>query len=80
MTTLTNHLHSLTFPAIAAIDGYAMGGGAELTTAVNRVMVSHNADIRAHGWGGARRLVVKVVQNQSVQSYVSYRRQMGMEM
>ena len=49
MTMLTNCLYSLTVPAIAAIDGYAVGGGAELTTAANWVMVSHDADIRAHG-------------------------------
>ena len=80
MTMLTNRLHSLTVPAITAIDGYAMGGGAELTTATNWVMVSHNAVIRAHEWGGAWRLVVKVIRNQSVQSYVPKWRRIGMEM
>ena len=78
MTTLKNRLHSLIIPAIAAIDKHAVGGGMELTTAANWVMVSYDVDIHAHGWGRALRLIVKVVQNQSVQSYVPYQRRMGM--
>ena len=68
MTRLTNHLHSLPVLSISAIDGHAMGGGAELTTCTDLVVLSRTAKIQfvharrgaSVGWGGGRRLVKKV--------------------
>ena len=68
MTRLTNHLHSLPILSISAIDGYAMGGGAELTTCTDLVVLSRDAKIQfvhakrgaSMGWGGGRRLVKKL--------------------
>ena len=75
MTTITNQLLSLPVLTIAAIDGYAMGGGAELTTATDLVVLSHTANIQfvhakrgaSTGWGGARRLVSKVGRRCAIQ-------------
>ncbi|KAL9183218.1 hypothetical protein ACHAXT_005005 [Thalassiosira profunda] len=68
MTRVTNRLRSLPILSVAAVDGYAVGGGAELTTATDLVVLSRDAQIRfvhaqrgaSPGWGGARRLVNKV--------------------
>lgn len=68
MTRVTNHLHSLPLLSVAAVDGHAVGGGAELTTATDLVVLSHRAQIQfvhakrgaSPGWGGARRLVRKI--------------------
>ena len=68
MTRVTNQLHSLPVLSISAVDGYAMGGGAELTTCTDLVVLSRNAKIQfvhakrgaSPGWGGLRRLVKKV--------------------
>lgn len=68
MTRVTNQLLSLPVLSISAIDGYAMGGGAELTTCTDLVVLSTNAKIQfvhakrgaSPGWGGLRRLVKKV--------------------
>jgi ethylmalonyl-CoA/methylmalonyl-CoA decarboxylase len=68
MTRVTNQLLSLPVLSISAIDGYAMGGGAELTTCTDLVVLSTNAKIQfvhakrgaSPGWGGLRRLVNKV--------------------
>jgi ethylmalonyl-CoA/methylmalonyl-CoA decarboxylase len=75
MTTITNQLLSLPVVTIAAIDGYAMGGGAELTTATDLVVLSHTANIQfvhgkrgaSTGWGGTRRLVSKVGRRCAIQ-------------
>lgn len=68
MTRVTNRLLSLPVLSIAAVDGYAVGGGAELSTCTDLVVLSRSADIRfvhckrgaAPGWGGGRRLVKKI--------------------
>jgi len=68
MTRVTNQLLSLPILSISAVDGYAVGGGAELTTATDLVVLSRDAKIEfvhckrgaSFGWGGGRRLVKKV--------------------
>mmetsp|Transcript_22633 Transcript_22633/g.45831 ORF Transcript_22633/g.45831 Transcript_22633/m.45831 type:complete len:358 (-) Transcript_22633:93-1166(-) len=68
MARLTNHLISLPILSISAVDGYAIGGGAELTTCTDIVVLSRDAKIQfvhakrgaSMGWGGGRRLVKKV--------------------
>lgn len=68
MTRVTNQLISLPVLSISAIDGYAVGGGAELTTCTDMVVLSRSAKIQfvhakrgaSMGWGGGRRLVKKV--------------------
>ena len=68
MTRVTNHLMSLPVLSVCAIDGYAVGGGAELTTCTDLVVLSRDAKIQfvhakrgaSLGWGGGRRLVKKV--------------------
>lgn len=68
MTHVTNRIHSLSIPSIAAVDGNAIGGGAELTTCTDFVVLSTNARVQfvhvkrgaSPGWGGGRRLVNKV--------------------
>ena len=74
MTKITNQLLSLPVVTIAAVDGYAMGGGAELTTAADLVVLSHDAIVQfvhakrgaSTGWGGTRRLVTKVGRSRAV--------------
>lgn len=68
MTRVTNQLMSLPVLSVSAIDGYAVGGGAELTTCTDLVVLSRGAKVQfvhskrgaSPGWGGARRLVEKV--------------------
>ena len=68
MTRVTNQLLSLPILSICAVDGYAVGGGAELTTCTDLVVLNRNAKIEfvhgkrgaSPGWGGGRRLVKKV--------------------
>lgn len=68
MTRVTNQLLSLPVLSISAVDGYAMGGGAELTTCTDLVILSYDAKIQfvhakrgaSPGWGGLRRLIKKV--------------------
>jgi len=68
MTQVTNRLHSLPVPSISAIDGSAVGGGAELSTCTDFVVLSINAQVQfvhvkrgaSPGWGGGRRLVNRV--------------------
>ncbi|KAL7543408.1 hypothetical protein ACHAXR_012692 [Thalassiosira sp. AJA248-18] len=68
MTRVTNQLMSLPVVSISAIDGYAVGGGAELTTCTDLVVLSRSATVQfvhakrgaSFGWGGGRRLVQKV--------------------
>ncbi|KAL7513369.1 hypothetical protein ACHAWX_000769 [Stephanocyclus meneghinianus] len=68
MTQVTNRLHSLPVPSISAIDGHAMGGGAELSTCTDFIVLSTSARVQfvhvrrgaSPGWGGGRRLVNRV--------------------
>jgi len=68
MTRVTNQLISLPVLSISAVDGYAVGGGAELQTCTDLVVLSRSAKIQfvhakrgaSMGWGGGRRLVKKV--------------------
>lgn len=68
MTRVTNQFLSLPVLSIAAVDGHAVGGGAELTTCTDLVVLSRSAKIEfvhakrgaSMGWGGGRRLVQKV--------------------
>ncbi|KAL7551599.1 hypothetical protein ACHAWF_014788 [Thalassiosira exigua] len=66
MTRVTNRLMAL--PVLSAVDGYAVGGGAELSSCTDLVVLSRTARIKfvhskrgaSTGWGGCRRLVKKV--------------------
>ena len=68
MTRVTNQLLSLPVLSVSAVSGYAVGGGAELTTCTDLVVMSRDAQIKfvhvkrgaSPGWGGGRRLVKKV--------------------
>lgn len=68
MTDTLNRLRNLPLLSIAAIDGAAVGGGAELCTAADLRVVSLHATIQfvhtrlgaAPGWGGAARLAQEV--------------------
>jgi ethylmalonyl-CoA/methylmalonyl-CoA decarboxylase len=68
MTVVLDGLRDLPVVSIAAVDGPALGGGAELITAMDHVVVGPAARIRfvqtrlgiAPGWGGTRRLVERV--------------------
>ena len=68
--TLTR-LRKLPFVTVSAIEGFAIGGGAELTTATDYRLASNQAKIRfvqstmgvTPGWGGGARLV-KLVRRQ----------------
>eukprot|EP00967_Tisochrysis_lutea_P053715 scaffold66922_cov30-Tisochrysis_lutea.AAC.2 len=68
MTEVLDRLRNLPLLTVAAIDGAAVGGGAELCTAADIRVVSSNARIKfvhtrlgaAPGWGGAARLVQEV--------------------
>jgi ethylmalonyl-CoA/methylmalonyl-CoA decarboxylase len=68
MTDTLNRMRNLPLLSIAAIDGAAVGGGAELCTATDLRVVSLNATIQfvhtrlgaAPGWGGAARLAQDV--------------------
>ena len=68
MTILTNCIHSLPVLSVAAVDGNAIGGGAELTTCTDLVVLSRQSAIKfvhasrgaSPGWGGGRRLVNRV--------------------
>lgn len=68
MSRVTNLIHSLPVLSVAAIDGNAIGGGAELSTCTDLVVLSRSATVKfvhasrgaSPGWGGGRRLVNKV--------------------
>ena len=68
MSRVTNLIHSLPVLSVAAIDGNAIGGGAELSTCTDLVVLSRSATVKfvhasrgaSPGWGGGRRLVKKV--------------------
>lgn len=65
MTTVLDTMSALPVVSVAAVDGIAMGGGAELLTATDFRVVSPEARIHfvharlgiAPGWGGTARLV-----------------------
>ncbi|KAL7491579.1 hypothetical protein ACHAWT_002131 [Skeletonema menzelii] len=65
MSRVTNCIHSIPVVSVAAIDGNAIGGGAELTTCTDLVVLSRQSTITfvhasrgaSPGWGGGRRLV-----------------------
>ncbi len=68
MSRVTNCIHSLPVLSVAAIDGNAIGGGAELSTCTDLVMLSRQSTIKfvhasrgaSPGWGGGRRLVNRI--------------------
>jgi len=72
--TLTRFRH-LPFVTVAAIEGMAVGGGAELTTAMDYRIINKEAKLRfvhAHmgvspGWGGATRLVRLIGRNRALE-------------
>ena len=75
MTETLYRFRQLPMLSVAAVDGYAVGGGAELTTAADwRVMAHDGATIRfvharmgaAPGWGGGARLVQLVGRRQAL--------------
>ncbi len=68
MTDLLDRMHRLPCVVIAAVEGVALGGGAEILTAADLVVAAEGASIGfvhatlgvSPGWGGGRRLVEKV--------------------
>jgi ethylmalonyl-CoA/methylmalonyl-CoA decarboxylase len=68
MTDLLDRMHRLRCVVIAAVEGVALGGGAEILTAADLVIASEGASIGfvhatlavSPGWGGGLRLVEKV--------------------
>ena len=74
MARVTNQLLSLPILSICAVDGFAVGGGAELTTCTDLVVLNRNAKIEfvhakrgaSPGWGGGRRLVKKVGRRKAI--------------
>ncbi len=68
MSRVTNCIHSLPILSVAAIDGNAIGGGAELSTCTDLVVLSRQSTIKfvhasrgaSPGWGGGRRLVNRI--------------------
>jgi enoyl-CoA hydratase len=68
MTDLLDRMRRLRCVAIAAVEGVALGGGAEILTAVDLVIAAESASIGfvhatlavSPGWGGGGRLVAKV--------------------
>jgi ethylmalonyl-CoA/methylmalonyl-CoA decarboxylase len=65
MATALDELRDLPILSVAAIEGAAVGGGAELMTACDWRIFAHNSKVQfvqtsmgiSPGWGGARRLV-----------------------
>jgi ethylmalonyl-CoA/methylmalonyl-CoA decarboxylase len=68
MTAVLDALLALPIVSVAAADGVAMGGGAELLTACDHRVLAAGARVHfvqarlgvAPGWGGARRLIAHV--------------------
>ncbi len=75
MTNALNRLHQLPCPVIGAINGHAIGGGAEIVTATDLRVMSDQAQIRfvqvrmglTTGWGGLGRLVPLVGQSHAME-------------
>jgi enoyl-CoA hydratase/carnithine racemase len=65
MTATLNRLAQVPVVSVAAVDGFAMGGGFELTTACDYRVAAHTAVLQSvhakmgvtPGWGGCSRLV-----------------------
>ena len=68
MTALTNKMFSLPMLTLAAVEGAAIGGGAELLTGCDCVFAGKNAKIQfaqvklgvTTGWGGGSRLISRL--------------------
>lgn len=68
MTAVLDALLALPIVSVAAVEGVAMGGGAELLTACDHRVLAAGARVHfvqarlgvAPGWGGARRLIAHV--------------------
>uniref|UniRef100_A0A7S2KS71 Ethylmalonyl-CoA decarboxylase n=1 Tax=Skeletonema marinoi TaxID=267567 RepID=A0A7S2KS71_9STRA len=68
MSRVTNCIQALPVLSVAAIDGNAIGGGAELSTCTDLVVLSRQSTIKfvhasrgaSPGWGGGRRLQKRV--------------------
>ena len=68
MARVTDRIHSLPVLSVCAVDGHAVGGGAELTTCTDLIVLSRDATVRfvhaergaSPGWGGGGRLVRRV--------------------
>eukprot|EP00898_Chlorokybus_atmophyticus_P000704 jgi/Chlat1/1634/Chrsp127S00087 len=75
MTLQLNRLRSLNMVSVAAIEGHAIGGGAELTTACDFRVMSEDARVQfvharmglTPGWGGGGRLVQLVGRSAALQ-------------
>jgi len=78
MSRVTNLIHSLPVLSVAAIDGNAIGGGAELSTCTDLVVLSRSATVKfvhasrgaSPGWGGGRRLVNKVGRRKAIRMLI----------
>jgi len=74
MTAALDRLSRVAACVVAAVEGPALGGGAELLTACDIVVVGQRARIGfvhaglgvSPGWGGARRLVARVGRRQAL--------------
>ena len=74
MTDLLDRVKQLPSFIIAAVDGAAIGGGAEICTVADYVICNVNATIGfvharlgvSPGWGGAKRLISKVGKSQAL--------------
>ncbi|KNE61613.1 hypothetical protein AMAG_06425 [Allomyces macrogynus ATCC 38327] len=72
-------LRELPLVSFAAVEGYAIGGGAELTTTTDFRIVTHSTQIRfvqlrmgaAPGWGGGYRLTRLLGPTKSLQLFLS---------
>ncbi|MEL6343416.1 MAG: enoyl-CoA hydratase/isomerase family protein [Myxococcota bacterium] len=68
MTDVTDRLSALPVVIVAAVEGHAIGGGAELLTVADVVIAARSARIGfiharlgvSPGWGGGRRLVERI--------------------
>jgi ethylmalonyl-CoA/methylmalonyl-CoA decarboxylase len=68
MSSTLARISALPLISVAMIDGYAIGGGAELTTAADIRMMTRSAKVRfvhskmgvVSGWGGASRVLSKL--------------------
>ncbi len=75
-------LHSLPILSIAAVDGYAMGGGAELATACDLRVMSRRSVVQfvqlkmgvTPGWGGGTRLVRMVGREKALEMLLTMTR------
>lgn len=74
MSDLLNRIQRLPSFVIAAVDGAAIGGGAEICTVADHVICHQDATVAfvhtklgvSPGWGGAKRLISKVGRTQAL--------------